>query len=178
MKVVCNSGPLIALGKLESLSLVHKLYSKVYITPSVFKETVEDGLACGAEDAKLINTFCQQGIIHAVPLNLNELAPLILPKQIAKAEIETIQLALRLSATIVLIDDSDARQVAETNFTSIPNIQVKGTLGVLVESYQKNLLTASKLEELLSKIIHRRDIWISSKLCHTLISALHQGKLK
>ncbi len=54
---------------------------------------------------------------------------------------------------------------------------LKGTLGVLIELYQRELISKSQLKECLGEIKKRKDIWISSRLCQKLILALEAGGL-
>ncbi|MFQ6121404.1 MAG: hypothetical protein ACE5KE_16125, partial [Methanosarcinales archaeon] len=51
MIVVSNAGPLIALGKLNVLPLLEKLYQKVFIPREVYKEVIIRGLEKGHIDA-------------------------------------------------------------------------------------------------------------------------------
>ena len=53
MTVVCNAGPLIALGKLGRLDLLQKLYGTVLVPQQVYEETVSSGIARGAPDARM-----------------------------------------------------------------------------------------------------------------------------
>jgi len=43
MKVVCNSGPLIALSKVGKLEVLKKLFGGIIISEAVWKELVEKG---------------------------------------------------------------------------------------------------------------------------------------
>jgi len=54
---------------------------------------------------------------------------------------------------------------------------IRGTLGILVELYQKKLISKSQLKEHLEETKRRKDIWISSRLCQKLIEALEAGVL-
>jgi len=107
--------------------------------------------------------------------------PLDTPSELHRGELEAIKLALQISADYLLIDDFDARQVAETNLWNTRKksaaTTVKGTLGVLIELYQRELLSRSQLKECLGEIKKRKDIWISSRLCQKLIYALEDGDL-
>ena len=70
------------------------------------------------------------------------------------------------------------RQVAEGNFQKLSaDTTIKGTLGILVELYQKKLISKSQLKEYLEEIMRRKDIWISSKLCQKLIEAVNEEVL-
>ena len=46
MKVVSNSGPLIALARLGRLGLLNQLYDAVLIPPEVYQEVVVNGRLC------------------------------------------------------------------------------------------------------------------------------------
>ena len=46
--VLCNAGPLMALGKLNRLDLLAGLYGEVQIPRAVYNEVVTQGLARGA----------------------------------------------------------------------------------------------------------------------------------
>ena len=49
--VLCNSGPLIALGKLNRLDLLTGLFGEVQILRAVYDEVVTQGLTRGEPDA-------------------------------------------------------------------------------------------------------------------------------
>ena len=49
--VLCNAGPLIALGKLNRLEWLAELYGQVQLPRAVYDEAVTQGLALGAPDA-------------------------------------------------------------------------------------------------------------------------------
>ncbi|MFL6236240.1 MAG: DUF3368 domain-containing protein [Thermoanaerobaculia bacterium] len=55
-------------------------------------------------------------------------------------------------------------------------LQVKGTLGVLVEAFRAGLLSFEETELLLLEIAARPDIWISEQLCHQIIEQLKQDR--
>lgn len=61
--------------------------------------------------------------------------------ELHQGELETIKIALQLSADYLFLDDFDARQVADANRQKrSATTTVKGTLGILVELYQKKLI--------------------------------------
>ena len=57
--VLCNAGPLGALGKLNRLELLAELYGQVEIPRAVVDEAVTQGLALGMADALTIRLFWQ-----------------------------------------------------------------------------------------------------------------------
>ncbi len=171
--VVSNAGPLIALTKIHALNLPSELYGRIYTVESVYHEAVTEGLKLGAPDAFLIRQFYKQGILEIKPLEARPLPLPCLPKKIHPAEYESIQLALQLKADLLLLDDWDARQVAEANFQALgAKTVIKGTLGTIVTACQEQIITVSQAIELLEAIKARHDIWISAKLCNQVIQVL------
>ena len=175
---VSDSGPLMALAKLGVLSKVYLVYPMLTISETVYYEVVTSGLAIGAKDAAELDKFCRSKQIVIFPSNKIKEVSLDMLSELHKGEIETIKIALQLSADYLLIDDFDARQVADANLQKMSAATtLKGTLGILVELYQKKLIFKSQLKEYLEEIKRRRDIWISARLCQKLIEALEAGFL-
>jgi predicted nucleic acid-binding protein len=178
VKAVCDSGPLMALAKLGVLPKVFSVYPALTISETVYHETVASGLAIGTRDAAEIDGFCQSRQIVIFPSNELKKVSLEMSSELHQGELETIRIALQLSADYAFIDDFDARKVAEENLQKMrADTTIKGTLGILVELYQKKLISKSQLKEYLGEIKKRKDIWISPRLCQKLIEALESGFL-
>lgn len=175
---ICDSGPLMALAKLGVLSKVFSVYPTLTISETVYHEAVITGLAIGARDATEIDNFYKSKKIAVFPSNEIKEVSLDISSELHQGELETIKIALQLSADNVFIDDFDARQAAEGNLQKISaDTTIKGTLGILVDLYQKKFISKSQLTEYLEEIKRRRDIWISPRLCQKLIEALDEGVL-
>ncbi len=175
---ICDSGPLMALAKLGILSKVLSVYPALTISETVYHEAVITGLAIGARDAAEIDNFYRSKKIVVIPSNKIREVSLDISSELHRGEIETIKIAIQLSADYVFIDDFDARQVAEENLQKMPSdTTIKGTLGILIDLYQKKFISKSQLTEYLEEIKRRRDIWISPRLCQKLIEALDEGVL-
>lgn len=159
MKVVCNAGPLIALGRLGRLGLLSQLYGVVLIAPQVYEEVVVNGLRLGAPEADAARFLIQQKQIQIKPVKLDSNDPL-LATGIDLGEAETLALAIQESADWVLIDDAHARRAAHS-----VNVRCKGTLGVLLEAFRKKLLALTDLELLIYEIKRQPALWISEQLC-------------
>lgn len=86
--------------------------------------------------------------------------------RIDEGEIETIGLAIRINADLVLIDDWHARIEARNQ-----GLTVKGTLGVLYSAYKSDLIDFKEFEDALREIAHRDDIWIGEDLCTKVLDA-------
>lgn len=176
--VCCNSGPLMALAKLDLLPRVFLLYPSITISEIVYHEVVTAGLSIGAKDAEVVEKFCRSKEITIFPSKEIKEVSLNAISELHPGELETIKMALQIHADYILLDDLDAREVAEINIKEqSASTTVKGTLGILAELYQKNLISKAQFEEYLEAIKNRRDIWISSNLCHKLMEALEAGTL-
>jgi len=170
MIVVSNAGPLMALAKLNALDLLANLYGKVYTSQSVYDETVTEGLAIGADDAAELQLAYPRTLLEVVSVDIQQAPTLNLPKLIHPGELDSILLALQLQSDLLLIDDWDARQIAEANFRQLnAKTDVKGTLGIIVTAYQNRIIDLQRAIGLLKAIKVRRDIWISAELCDRVI---------
>ena len=165
--VLSDSGPLIALAKLNRLHLLLDLWDSLQIVEAVYQEAVVFGLAQGAPDALTIRLFWQQHHLPVVSVPQEVLGAYQPAVALDPGERATFALALTLPDVLVLADDEDAR--AEARRLDLP---VRGTLGVLVAAYRQNLLTRSEIELLLNEIAARPDIWISASLCAQILRSL------
>ena len=121
--VLCNSGPLMTLGKLNRLDLLAELYDEVRVPQAVYNEVVSQGLARGAPDALIVRLFWQRQGWPVV-----EVSP------------EVLALAQTLTRPLVLLDDEIARAEARRL-----ELRVRGTLGVLVQAFRRGALSLSQL---------------------------------
>ncbi len=163
-RVVSNAGPLIALSKLNALTLLHGLYGEVLLPPAVFRETVTRGLHGGHEDARTLHLyFDEQGWkptgAVSIPLDIDEL-------KLDSGEKESIALALQWSA-LLLMDEERGRIEARHG-----GLTVRGTLGVLKEAYQQRMITLDQLTFYFHQIEVRTDIWISPELCRRVMEEI------
>lgn len=161
--VASNAGPLIALGKLNLLHLLGKLYQHVYISKMVHEEVVVNGIGYGCVDAFRVRSLIDDVLIvkEATPAKMEIYDP-----GIDEGEIETIELAIGIEADLVLIDDWHARVEARNH-----GLSVKGTLGVLYSAYKSELVDFKQFECALREIVYRNDIWIGEDLCMKVLAA-------
>jgi len=165
MKVVSNSGPLIALGKLNRLNLLEKLYGKVLIPKIVYREVVVEGMKIGEIDAFRADLLVGRVLI---PVDFEfETTNIEKDYGIHPGEAEAIKIALKEHADLVLIDDIRARIAARKN-----NLKIKGTVGVLVDSYRKGFINLSEFESLMNELAERNDIWISGEFCRKILKMI------
>lgn len=165
--VLCNAGPLMALGKLNRLDLLAGLFGQVRIPRAVYDEVVTQGLVRGAPDALTVRLFWQSQrwpIVHVPEVLLSAYAP---PVVLDPGETELLALAQSLADPLVLLDDEVARAEARRL-----KLRLCGTLGILVRAYRKDLLSLDQVELLIREIAARSDIWIAARLCEQVLGSL------
>lgn len=165
--VLCNAGPLIALGKLNRLELLADLYSQVCLPQAVYHEVVTQGLTRGAAEALTVRLFWEQQrwpVIAVSETILSGYAPSIV---LGSGERAVLALAQTFPQPLVLLDDEAARAEARRL-----NLSVCGTVGVVVAAYRQHRLTFAQTGFLLREIAARPDIWISAQLCQQVLAGL------
>ena len=157
-RIICNSGPLIALGILTRLDILKSLFDEVLVPEAVKNEIELGGIKLsGLED------FRRARWIRIVPLEGKR--DELLESLLDAGEAAVIRLAREQGAALVLIDERKARKVAR----AIYGLQPIGTARILVEAKAKNLLpdVASQFQKL-----RQEGYWIHESIVQT---ALHQA---
>ena len=151
MNVASNTGPVIALAKVDRLELLKVLYGVVQIPPSGHREL----LVKLGSDAKRIddalNDFLQIAPVLTLTSELERLT-----QGLGLGEQQAIALAVSAKSTLLLMDDRAGRQVAAQL-----GIAVTGVVGVLIRAKQDGLISFVRplLEE-----IRRNGYWLSDAL--------------
>jgi predicted nucleic acid-binding protein len=171
MIVVADTGPLLALAKIEALDLLSGLYRQVVTGPTVYTEAVAAGLAMGASDAEALNEAYRRGeLIVRTPT----LVILPHPGLLHAGEEESIRLAIELQAELLLIDDLDARQTAQKNFDAAGvSTDIKGTLGVIVTAARVQVLSPVQAIDMVQALKYRPDVWLNPSLCDAVARTLY-----
>jgi predicted nucleic acid-binding protein len=132
VNVVADSSPLVILSKLDCFDLLHRFYSRVYISPEVHNEVVVVGAGLpGASE-----------VANATWIEVKQLAnqtDLLAAQEkhaLGPGEISTILLAKEIQAQEILLDDYNARKLARTE-----GLHVRGSLGLLEAFYLQGHLT-------------------------------------
>lgn len=172
MIVVADAGPLIAFAKVDRLQVLTDLYQQVFTGPTVFTETVTAGLALNAADATLLAQAYNEGKLNVHGPSLGSLPQ---PGLLHAGEAESILLAMELTADWLLVDDLDARRLAQQNFEKVGlKIGVKGTLGVLVSAAQAGVLRPAQAIESVTALANHPEIWLAPALCEAVIKTLQR----
>jgi len=137
--VIVDTSSLIALDKIDLLSLLCKIYSEVLIPETVIKEFGDVSLPCAS--------------IKKLESNLIKL--LITDLNLGRGEAEVIALASQ-TGTRMMIDDLRARKIAENM-----GLTITGTIGFLIKAAKLGLIKSAyeKVKELRNK-----GFYISDKL--------------
>lgn len=131
--IVSDTGPLIALAKLDLLDLLPQLFSTVYVPDTVLKEATKQFQRV---DAQRILDFVPQQLQCLDDLD-NEFSQ-SLKIQLDDGEIQAISHAQALHCG-VLIDEKRGRSVAIHH-----KIPVIGVVGVLIQAKQQKLIVDVK----------------------------------
>ena len=127
MIVICDSSPLIALSIVEGLNLLECLFKEVVVPVSVFNELT----AVNKPEAQRIADWAQGKVVAATNEQLMHSFSLLLDM----GEAEAITLYFEKKADFLLIDEKKGRKIATYN-----NINITGTLGILLLSKQNGLI--------------------------------------
>jgi predicted nucleic acid-binding protein len=148
MIVICDSSPIVALAVLDQLSLLDQLFNDVIIPQHVFDElTINDKPEVGK-----IADWAKDKVVAATDTHLMETFNMILDA----GESEAMSLYWEKGADFLLIDEKKGRKIALHH-----GIKIVGTLGILLLSKQKGLITNIKP---LLNILKQSNIRISGEL--------------
>ncbi len=152
--IIADSSPLISLAIIEQLELLPQLYQRVLLPPAVWDEATVQGI--GLPGANAVSKITWLEIQTPEATLLQPLSILV-----DRGEAEAIALAQSIPESIVLLDDAQARRVAER--LNVPRI---GTLGILRRAKKSGLVMAVKpyIEELRSQGIYIRQSLIDAVL--------------
>ena len=67
--VICNAGPIIALGKLNRLDLLAAVYNEVQLPEPVYYEVVIQGMTQGELDARRVQNYWQRQRWPIIPVS-------------------------------------------------------------------------------------------------------------
>jgi predicted nucleic acid-binding protein len=155
--VVADAGPLHYLVLIDSADVLGKLFDRIFIPGAV-----RDELIHGGTPEKV-----REWILLSHPwLEVQTIADIQPIHGLHQGEIEAIQLALKIQASGVLMDDLDGRKAARSL-----GLAVVGTLGVLERAAEKGLLN---LSEAAAKL-RRTNFFVSPEL---LDAALERERLR
>lgn len=148
--IVSDTGPIVALAKVDHLGLLHTLFGTVLITEQVRNELLAKQ---SAESKRIENALAQFVQVHL----LEKIQPesVAATRHLDRGEASAIQLAYSEKLPLI-IDEKLGRIAAER--MSIP---IVGTMGVLLQAKRKGLV--SSVMPVLHEI-RRKGYWLSDQM--------------
>lgn len=153
--VVVNTSPIIDLSSINQISLLKKLFQKVFIPDAVKREVLS-----GGKDSFGVREIKGEKWIKTQTIK-NELAKKYLLTDIDDGEAEVIILAEELKASTIIMDDRLGRKIAK-----LRGFNVIGTLRILVAAKEKGLITEIKP---LIKKLKEVGFWISDDVYRAIL---------
>lgn len=154
MIVISDSGPLIALSKINHLDILRKFFGKIIIPQAVWTEVVEKEKGRpGSKEVQKTNWIEVKKVQNIIGIEA-------LKHEIGTGESETLVLAKELNADIVLIDDKIAREIARSM-----GLNVAGTLSIIYEAVNNKIIDENFKD--IIKLMRKNNIWISDELLNS-----------
>ena len=161
MTVVADTGPLIALAKIDRLGLLQHLASEVIVPAAVHRELLAK---IGVESARLDAAFA--AFIHVEMNPTLTIEVETATRKLSQGEQYAIALAILHKESLV-IDDRLGRQVALTL-----GLSVIGTAGVLIQA--KNAGLISEVRSLMQEM-RSAGYWLSDELIELTANQAGEG---
>lgn len=150
MSIVSNTGPLIALAKVDQLYLLERLFDQVYVPPAVHRELL---VKTGPEASRLDHAFTTFIRMAGRPRLTPGVEAATL--HLDPGEREAVALAQEMDL-LLLIDDRSGRQAARHL-----DLQVTGVAGVLISAKKVGQLA---LVRPVLEHMRARGYWLSDEL--------------
>jgi uncharacterized protein len=148
--VVCNTTPLINFAAINRLDILQAMFGQVIIPQAVYNETTGSSLPGSQSVLEAIASgWLQVCTVYAI-------VPEILA-ELDDGEREAIALALEISEQRILLDEREARQVAQRL-----GLQVIGTLGILLLAKDNRIIP--QVQPLLDGMMNMAQYWVAATL--------------
>jgi predicted nucleic acid-binding protein len=160
--VVVDSSTLIHLSAIGRLALLKELYGKLTVPPAVWREVVEQGRE-RVGVAELEAARRESWLEIRVPEN----EPLLrsLRQELDEGEAEVLTLAIEQKASLVLLDESEARRVA-----SLFDLEKTGAIGVLMRAKLEGRIDS--LQQDLDRMRIETGFWVEEGLYRRVLQAV------
>lgn len=156
-RVIVNSTPLLVLGNIGQLDVLHKMYGEIIIPEAVFREITEKDDAASQAVRAADNWIKVEAVqnpseyaLYRARLHAGEVETMILAQQSPKAD-------------LIVLDDNAARKTAE-----FLGLTVTGTIGILLKAKQNGIIT--QIKPLLNEIM-QNGFFISDRLLQMILKA-------
>jgi len=168
---VSNATPLIYLARLGKLHLLRDIFTQVQIPPEVKIETVDRGKTKGYPDAYVIEQALNDGWLISNPLtteNTKKSEALEQMTGIDIGEAQAIILTKQKNEKVVLIDQSNAREVARRL-----ELTPRGTIYIILTAIKRKLITKEEAKQMLATLIEE-NFYISAKIYRDTLKTIEK----
>lgn len=150
MTVICNATPLINFAAIARLDILQATFDQIVIPQAVYGETTGSGFPG--------TPFVLQAIASGW-LQVRPVATIAstIPRELDDGEREAIALAIEIAERRILLDEREARQVAQGL-----GLQVMGTLGILLLAKSNQIVP--QIRPILDNMINVAQYWVSAAL--------------
>ena len=163
--VVSDSSTLIHLTRIGRLALLKQLYTRITITPAVWREVVEQGQ--GKAGAVEVSDALTAGWLEVASPSDESLVRL-LTRDLGDGESEVIALAIERKADLTLLDELEARRIAD-----IYSLSKTGVIGVLIRAKQEGMIRSLRPD--LDRLRQAGRFWIEEELYQRALAAVGEA---
>jgi predicted nucleic acid-binding protein len=159
--VISDASTLIQLVNIGRLGLLRDFFGQVVVPPTVWKEVVDLGEGrLGAEEVRhaensgwmTVEAPGDSAFVRALSRDLDD------------GEAEVIALAVERKAGLILVDETEARRVAD-----LYGIPKTGIIGLLLRAKREKIIALLKPE--LDRLVYQSGFWISQGLYQQTLKA-------
>jgi len=159
--VISDASTLIHLANIGRLGLLKQFFGSVVVPPAVWKEVVEMGEGrLGALEVQKAGT--SGWITIEAPGNREFVRALC--RDLDDGEAEVIALAVEKKASLILVDETEARR-----FAGLYGIPKTGIIGLLLRAKREKLIELLKPE--LDRLVYQSGFWVDQMLYDQALEA-------
>ncbi len=158
--IVSNTTPLSNFLHIDRVDILQYLFTHVHI-PFAVQEEIEEYFHGSKQWKKCLDAgfICVHHVQHSIMLNSLHL--------LHRVEMEALTLYLEKQGKCCLLDDKDARV-----FAKLYNINLTGTLGILIEAKNKGIIPA--VQPFMDTLRNKHSFWISEKMYQHVLLITHE----
>ena len=155
--VISNSSPIMNLAAIGQLHLIHEMLGKIIVPEEVWTEMVIHG------EGKLGTKDIKEAKWIKVAKVKNRALSKTLSKDLDAGEAAAIALAIEKKSDLILLDETDARNIAE-----FYDLRKTGVIGILLRAKKEGLI--KEIAPILEKLQAEAHFWIKSQLYDEILS--------
>jgi uncharacterized protein len=163
--VICDSSSLIHLSAIGRLGLLHDFHGTLTIPKAVWQEVVQRGL--GRPGVQDVEAALREGWIEIREVS-NEPLLTSLRQDLDHGEAEVIALAVEHKAELVLLDETEARKIAE-----LFGLKKTGAIGILIRAKLEGKILDLRIE--LDRLRTVGGFWIEEGLYKAVLQSVGEA---